>query len=462
MASLAVLVARDLRRARGALTAAGLGIIAGTAALFFFLSLGLGVRTVLLGSVFPLDKIEFEPAARADPGLLALVLGTSPMPGIPREIVDQVAAFPELSHLYPKLRFAFPCSARGGAEVFGQEVGTSEMIGDGVDPALVATDVKAPWNFDDPWAQGGPPCRSDDTCVSPKYCERPATEPEGKCINPVPALVSRYLVELFNKGIAPAHGLPPVGESLITRAQGVTFNLHLGQSLLGRSKQGMPRTVRARVVGVSARAIDLGLTLPLATVRRWNQEYAGEEASNSFSSVLVEVRSPGDAGQVMAKASRIGLVPRDTRARDVSILVDGVLALLTLVATVILLVSASNIAYTFRALLHERRATIGLYRAVGATRIDIQLWVLALAAIVGTVCGAIGLAVGGLAAFIADRLASSRLPDFPFKPESFFSYPWWLVIGAVAFGALFALVGAFGPARAASRVDPREALLQGG
>ncbi|MBI5533178.1 MAG: ABC transporter permease [Deltaproteobacteria bacterium] len=461
-ASLALLVARDLRRARGALAAAGFGIIAGTAALFFFLSLGLGVRSVLLGSVFPLDKIELEPAAKADPGLLALVLGSSPMPGIPGDVVDQVRAWPELVRVYPKLKFAFPSTARGGAEVFGQDIGTSEMLGDGVDPALVEADVKPPWRFEDTWESGGPSCRSDDACASPKYCERASTETEGKCVDPVPVLVSRYLVEIFNKGVAPAHGLPPVGESLISRANGVTFNLRLGESLLGRAKLGAPRTVRARVVGVSSRAIDLGMTLPLPTIRRWNKEYAGEQAANSFSSLLVEVKSPGDAGQVIARASKTGLVPHDTRARDVSVLIDGILALLTLVATVILLVSASNIAYTFRALLHERRATIGLYRAVGATRLDIEAWVLSLAAVVGAVCGSIGLAIGWMAAFVADHVASARLPDFPFKPESFFAYPWWLVCGAVVFGALFAIVGAIGPARAAAKVDPREALLQGG
>ncbi len=86
--------------------------------------------------------------------------------------------------------------------------------------------------------------------------------------------MSRYLVEIFDKSIAPAHGLPPIGESLVARAQGVTFTLRIGESLLGRAKAGAPRTVKVRVVGVSRRAIDLGITLPLEVVRRWNRELA--------------------------------------------------------------------------------------------------------------------------------------------------------------------------------------------
>lgn len=459
--SLLLLVTREIARARGALASAGFGIIAGTAALFFFLSLGLGVRQVLLGSVFPIDKVELEPVAKPEPGLLSLVFGSAQMPGVSPEIARTVEAMPGVDHVYPKLRFAFPCTARGGAEIIGHEIGTSEMIGDGVDPALVASDVKPPWKFEDPWEQGGEPCTSDAACKTPRYCERPTGEATGKCVDPVPVLVSRYLVEIFNRGLAPAHGFPPVGESLISRAQGITFTMYLGDSLLGRSKQGAARLVRARIVGVSPRAIDLGMTLPLGTVRRWNREYAGEKAASSFSSLLVEVRSASDAGRMISNAAGLGLVPRDTRARDVSILIDGILALLTVVASVILIVSASNIAYTFRALLQDRRGIIGLYRAVGATRGDILAWVLSLAAVVGLACAAVGLGVGWGLALIADRVAATRIPDFPFKPESFFAYPLWLVAGTLVFGVLFAVLGAVGPARRAAKSDPRDALLQG-
>ena len=38
----------------------------------------------------------------------------------------------------------------------------------------------------------------------------------------------------------------------------------------------------------------------------------------------------------------------------------------------ILIVSASNIAYTFRVLVSEHRAEIALYRAIGATGADMR------------------------------------------------------------------------------------------
>ncbi len=458
LASLWQLVRRDLSRTRGPLFQSGFGIAAGTAALIFFLALGLGVRAVLLGEVFPIDQVELEPPKAKDPGLLGLLLGGgSAPPGVPEAAAARLAAVPGVTGIFPKLRFAFPSSGHGGKEIFGHEVGTAELVGDGIDPALVKGDTFGE-AFADPLSHPGPACADDAACAAPQYCERPGTAAEGRCSDPVPALVSRYLVEIFDKSLAPAHGLPPVGESLVARAQGVTFTMRLGESLLGRAKIGSPRSVRVRVVGVSRRAIDLGITMPLDVVRRWNREYAGDAAADQYSSVMVQVRSAEVSSAVLAEGSALGLLPKDTRARDVSVLISGVTGLLTLIAAVILVVSASNIAYTFRVLVTERRAEIALYRAVGATAADVRAWMLALAVVVGVLGGAAGIVVARAAALAADVLAAKKLPDFPFKPESFFAFPWWLGAVGLGFAALFSVVGAFGPARRAAKVEPAAAL----
>jgi len=54
----------------------------------------------------------------------------------------------------------------------------------------------------------------------------------------------------------------------------------------------------------------------------------------------------------------------------------------------------------------------------------------------------------------ADRLALRLLPDFPFRPESFFAYPAWLWAAGAGVAAAAAVLGALSPAAAASRVDP--------
>ena len=271
-------------------------------------------------------------------------------------------------------------------------------------------------------------------------------------------------MEIFDKSIARAHGLPPVGESLVARAQGVTFTMRLGESLLGRAKSGARAPSRVRVVGVSRRAIDLGVTLPLGVVRRWNREYAGAAAAVAYSSVMVQVKSPDVSSAVLAEGAELGLLPKDTRARDVSVLISGVTGLLTLIAAVILVVSGLEHRVHVprggagdRAARRDRRSTARAGGRCGGRHARLD-------------AGAGGGGGGarrrrrarggaGRGRSVADVLRRARkLPDFPFKPASFFDFPWWLYAVGVGFAALFAVLGAFGPARRAARVEPAAAL----
>ena len=50
---------------------------------------------------------------------------------------QKLRKLPGVAEVYPKLRFRFPSMAYGGKQLLGQEVGTHEMIGDGIEPALL-------------------------------------------------------------------------------------------------------------------------------------------------------------------------------------------------------------------------------------------------------------------------------------------------------------------------------------
>lgn len=457
IAALWTLIRRDLVRARGALVTSGFGIAAGTAALVFFLALGLGVRAVLLGEVFPIDQVEFEPPAGEDPGLLMGLLMGADTPVVTEEQITKLKAQPGVQAVYPKLRFAFP--GKAGAEVMGKPVGASELIGDGVDPELVKGDVYDDRVFEDPLNHPGKACTESEECGDENlYCERASGAKEGVCSGPVPVLISPYMIEIFDKSIAPAHDRPPMGKSLANVARDVVGYMVIGESVRGKAKNGEPRKVLVRLAGVSSKAIDLGVTLPIDVVRRWNEEYGNEDAGKAYSSVLVKTNDKDDVADVVAYAETMDLTAKDQRARDVSVLVTGVFGLLALVAVVILIVSASNIAYTFRVFVNDRQREIALYRAVGASAVDMVKWMLGLALTVGVAGGAIGLGIAYGASRLCNRLAATKLPDFPFKPDEFFAFPPWLLALAVGFASLFALLGAFGPARRAGKVDPSAAL----
>ena len=79
-------------------------------------------------------------------------------------------------------------------------------------------------------------------------------------------------------------------------------------------------------------------------------------------------------------------------------------------------------------------------------------------AAVGLLGGLSGLLLARLAGFLIDILSRRVLPEFPFKPESYFAFPPQLLLGGLGFAVLASLLGAYLPARAAARLSPAASL----
>jgi putative ABC transport system permease protein len=131
---------------------------------------------------------------------------------------------------------------------------------------------------------------------------------------------------------------------------------------------------------------------------------------------------------------------------------DNVMNMITIavgaIAGISLLVGSIGILTMMWIAVGERTAEIGLARAIGATRHQIQTLFLLEAAGLATLGGSIGVAVGiGLA-----RLLRLAIPGLPVAtPISF-------VVMAVAFSLATGLVSGVLPARRAARLDPIDAL----
>jgi putative ABC transport system permease protein len=95
---------------------------------------------------------------------------------------------------------------------------------------------------------------------------------------------------------------------------------------------------------------------------------------------------------------------------------------------------------------------------VGAAPADVRRIVLLEGAIVGLAGGIAGALLALAAARLADRVAVRLLPDFPFRPETFFAFPAWVAALGLAVPVLAAVLGALAPAAAAARVDPARTL----
>jgi ABC-type lipoprotein release transport system permease subunit len=247
----------------------------------------------------------------------------------------------------------------------------------------------------------------------------------------------------------------------MNRLKSMKFDILLGESYVQGATDSLkkpPKKVEAQLVGISSKAMPIGMTIPIGYVRRWNEAYAGPDSVKSYSSIVVDLKDGEDLSGFVAWARKNGWEQEDSAAEQIAAIIYVVTALFVVIAMVICFISAVNIANTFFMLVSERRREIGLMRAVGASKSDIWKIVLGEAAAVGVIGGLIGVGIAIGAAKILDWYSAARLEDYPFKPDTYFQFSPALVAIALGFAVLFCVLGAFLPARKASRIHPAQAL----
>jgi hypothetical protein len=419
------LAATSLRADRAGTFLDVLAAAAGSAALLFFVALGLGVGDAAR-RMFPADArlLEVVPSTVSLGGLL----GGSRLDG---SALERLRALPGAAEAWPRLVSRVPVAAVEPPQ--GRELGwppgmTLQIPVVGIAPGLVAGDLRGA-AFEDPGPGGGS----------------------------IPVVLSRRLLEAYDRTIAPAWNARrlPAGLSLV----GVEAPARVGLSISpGRTE---PRVVEARLrlAGLSDRVPIYALAVPLATVERLHREYGKPDAG--YSQVTLLAARPGDVPALAAAVRRMGF-SLDQSERAAAERVGAVVAVTTgallLLSLLMVSLAALAVAQSLFASVRGRVREVAILEALGATPGDVRRLVLAQGALVGLLGGAAGLLLGLAAALAADLAAARLLPDLPFRPESLFAFPAWLLGLAVLLPALSAVIGALAPAAAAARVDPARAI----
>lgn len=418
--ALTKLVKLHLSRDRRGAMSSSFGIAIGIASLVFFVSLGLGVARVVREKVFPVDTslVEVIPSQLA----VGLFGGKLDQPA-----VDRLGALPGVKKAYRKMNVRVPAVSFYDGDFFGRRLRMGiEVLAVGVDPEFVKADVQL-GEFSDP----GP----------------------GK---PIPSVAASRLIEIYNKTFAPARGLPQLSATMLV---GFSFPVDWNRSFVAAVAPGPVTSTQAQVVGVSDRGLLAGITIPLETARRLNREANAD--ADTFTGVTLQADSPSDVPGIVAAVKDMGLRVDDQERRlseNAGAAVAITTSAMALLSALICVLAAFNIAHALSAAVRAREKELGVMRAVGARRIDIAALVLAEALFLGLVGGVVGTALALLGATGIDMLAARMLPEFPFKPDTFFLVPLWLPVLGLALGVLAALAGATLPARRAARIDPARVL----
>ncbi len=253
----------------------------------------------------------------------------------------------------------------------------------------------------------------------------------------------------LSEEFATGHGLK-LGDKLRAQVNGreasltVRFLLRLDETVAGRGNSR---------VG----ALDIG----------WAQEFLGKRGQLSGVQLLLD--RPADAERVAAELQRlvpadVNVAPPGQRSGQIQRMLGSFELNLGALSLISLLVGMFLIYNTIAASVVRRRVEVGILRAVGATRLEVQALFLGEAALFGVGGVLLGL-VGGvlLARFLLGREIARVVSTLYalVSIDHFYLTP-WLVGSAVFFGLGSVLVAAWLPAYEGARIDPVTALSLGG
>jgi ABC-type lipoprotein release transport system permease subunit len=274
---------------------------------------------------------------------------------------------------------------------------------------------------------------------------------------PIPVVLSRRLLEIYDKTIAPTwgiRGLPPGFDPV-----GLELPLTVGLSIVPGRSEPQVLQVRVRLVALSDRVPLYAMAMPLATVLRLHARYG--RADPGFNQVTLLAARPDDAPAIAAAVRRMGFSV-DASERSAAERVGAVVTITTgALATLALLMSALAalaIARSRAASVAARARDLALLQALGASPGDLRAVVLLEAALLGGGGGLAGVGLARLAGLAGDLAWQRLLPAFPFRPETLFQFPAWLLLAGLGTALGAALLGALAPAAAAARVDPARTL----
>jgi putative ABC transport system permease protein len=137
------------------------------------------------------------------------------------------------------------------------------------------------------------------------------------------------------------------------------------------------------------------------------------------------------------------------------LVMDMVLAAVGMIAIV---VASLGIINTMVMSILERYSEIGIMKALGARDRDVRRIFLVESGAIGLLGGVAGLALGAVVSGLINRVVNYFLAKQGVPFINYFSFPWWLCLGAVVFSVAVSVAAGVYPAMRAVRVDPVRAL----
>jgi putative ABC transport system permease protein len=196
------------------------------------------------------------------------------------------------------------------------------------------------------------------------------------------------------------------------------------------------------------------------SITRIRDFFQSPQQAGGYSAVSIKVSSVRYIDSVKAHMEDKGLrtfalVDQLGKIKTAFIFMDMFLFAIGMIA---ITVASLGIINTMVISILERYKEIGIMKAVGAGDGDVKKIFFFESGLIGFLGGVCGLALGWAVSMLINQVANFYLSKQGAPFIDFFSFPWWLCLGAVMFSILISLLAGIYPASRAARIDPVIAL----
>lgn len=179
-----------------------------------------------------------------------------------------------------------------------------------------------------------------------------------------------------------------------------------------------------------------------------------------YNSLKVKVADQSKLGDVRKNIEDLGFTVTSiadtiSQVNQIFKIIQIVLALFGVIA---LLVAAIGMFNTMTIALLERTRDIGIMKAIGVYNIDVAKIFLSESAMIATMGGVFGTAVGLLTGYVINLVINLLAKSVGGGAQTLFYTPWWLAAGIIAFSVLVGFSTGFYPSKRASKLNPLDAL----
>jgi putative ABC transport system permease protein len=261
--------------------------------------------------------------------------------------------------------------------------------------------------------------------------------------------------------------------------------LIVSDSFLRRMSIKKPQTVIGQELELSTLTVDFGLsnianvvsflrgtglpfsrqsysfkTMKKISLTSVSDFFQSPQRQQGYSAVGVKLSSPRYVETVKEQLEESGFrtfafVDQFEEIKKVFFFMDMFLFAIGMIA---IFISALGIINTMVMSILERYKEIGIMKAVGASDLDVRRIFLFESGMIGLLGGVFGLLLGWMVSILINQLANHFTARQGVPKMDYFSFPWWLCVGAVGFSILVSLLAGVYPTLRAARVDPVVAL----